>query len=136
MDKIKITINGNSFEAEGKDIKSIFDFFMKDCSNDEKQQKQGFPSEYKSYFDYLTLPDLNLPNTQLDDIFFEDFQKKLNNRVEYVKNNPNLDYDAVLKNFSDAEKYMNTHINIMEDTIDAYDMFLMYINDIRKVLGK
>lgn len=128
MDKISITVNGKTFEAEGKNLFEIIDNFL----NDTKEEDfSDIPDQYANYEDYLCLDDFNTAKCttkeQLDDL-----QEKLNKRLLWIKKYPKADLEYVKYRLSNMKfdinilKYKLAYIN------SAYDAVLHYIDIINK----
>lgn len=127
MDKISITVNGKTFEAEGKDLFEIIDKFL----NNTEEEYNDIPEEYEDYEDYLCLDDFNpakcTTKEQLDDL-----EKKLENRLLWVNKHSKADLEYVKHHLDN----MKADINILKTKLiyinAAYDAVLHYINNINK----
>lgn len=129
MDKISITVNGKTFEAKGENLFEIIDNFLSDTTKEE--QYNDIPKEYENYEEYLCLDDFNpakcTTKEQIDDL-----QKKLNNRIDWIKNNPKVDLEYVKHHLSNMKADINTLKDKLAYINGAYDAVLHYINSINK----
>ena len=129
MDKISITINGKTFEAEGKNLFEIIDNFLNDTTKEE--QYTDIPNQYADYEDYLCLDDFN-PAKCTTKEQLEDLQNKLNKRLLWIKKYPKADLEYVKHHLNDMKADINTLKNKLACINGAYDAVLHYINVINK----
>lgn len=129
MDKISITINGKTFEAEGKDLFEIIDNFLNDTDNEE--QYNDIPGQYNDYMEYLSLEDFN-PAKCTTKEQLNDLQKKLNNRLLWIKKYPKADLGYVKQHLNNMKADINTLKNKLAYINGAYDAVLHYIDTINK----
>lgn len=127
MDKISITINGKTFEAEGKNLFEIIDNFLNDT---DEEQYNDIPKEYDSYEEYLCLDDFN-PAKCTTKEQFEDLQKKLNNRLTWIKNHPKADLTYVKHHLKDMCADIVTLEGKVTRIIKAYQEILRYIDQVK-----
>ena len=128
MDKISITVNGKTFEAEGKDLFEIIDNFLSDTTKEE--QYNDIPKEYENYEEYLCLDDFN-PAKCTTKEQLEDLQKKLNNRIVWVKNNPKADLTYVKQYLNDISDNIVTLEGKFTHIMKAYQAVLRYIDQVK-----
>lgn len=128
MDKISITINGKTFEAEGKDLFEIIDNFLNDTN---EEQYNDIPKEYDSYEEYLCLGDFNPANCTTKEQL-EDLQNKLNKRLLWIKKYPKADLGYVKHYLDNMKADINTLKNKLACINGAYDAVLNYIDIINK----
>ena len=128
MDKISITINGKTFEAEGKDLFEIIDNFLNDT---DEEQYNDIPKEYDSYEEYLCLDDFNpvkcTTKEQLNDL-----QKKLDNRLLWINKHSKADLEYIKHYLNNMKADINTLKNKLAYINGAYDAVLNYIDIINK----
>jgi len=129
MDKISITVNGKTFEAEGKNLFEIIDNFLNDTTKEE--QYNDIPNQYADYEDYLCLDDFN-PAKCITKEQLEDLSNKLNKRLTWIKKYPKADLGYVKQHLNN----MKTIITALKDKLvyinGAYDAVLHYIDIINK----
>ena len=127
MDKISITVNGKTFEAEGKDLFEIIDNFLNDTT---EEQYNDIPKEYDSCEEYLCLDDFN-PAKCTTKEQFEDLQKKLNNRITWIKNHPKADLTYVKQYLNDISDNIVTLEGKFTHIMKAYQAVLRYIDQVK-----
>ena len=126
MDKISITVNGKTFEAKGENLFEILDNFL---SNTEEEYND-IPKEYNNYEEYLCLADFNpakcTTKEQLDDL-----QKKLNNRIAWIKKHPKADLEYA-KHYLDN---MKADVLLLHEKVsyikNAYQAVVRYIDQVK-----
>ena len=127
MDKISITVNGKTFEAEGNDLFEIIDKFL----NNTEEEYNDIPEEYEDYEDYLCLDDFNpakcTTKEQLDDL-----EKKLENRLLWVNKHSKANLEYVKHHLDNMKADINTLKTKLIYINAAYDAVLHYINNINK----
>ena len=74
MDKLKITVNGKSFEAEGNSLMEIIDKFLNDAI--EPDDYTDIPGAYNDYQEYLGIVDLDIAKCSTKEQY-DDLKKKL-----------------------------------------------------------
>lgn len=112
MDKISITINGETFEAKGENLFEIIDNFL----NNTEEEYNDIPDQYTNYEDYLCLDDFN-PAKCTTKEQLKDLQNKLNNRLLWINKYPKADLE-----------YVKHHLNNMKADIITLKDKLAYIN--------
>lgn len=127
MDKISITINGKTFEAEGKDLFEIIDNFL----NNTEEEYNDIPDQYANYEDYLCLDDFNPAKCTAKEPL-EDLQNKLNKRLLWIKKYPKADLEYVKHHLNNMKADINTLKDKLAYINRAYDAVLHYIDIINK----
>ena len=124
MDKISITINGKTFEAKGENLFEIIDNFLSDTTKEE--QHDDIPKEYMDYEEYLCLDEFNpakcTTKEQLDDL-----DKKLKNRIDWIKKHPKADFANVYKDLENKKKVFLEIYNKLHYMKEAYSKVMVYI---------
>ena len=128
MDKISITVNGKTFEAKGENLFEIIDNFLSDTTKEE--QYNDIPKEYENYEEYLCLDDFN-PAKCTTKEQLEDLQKKLNNRIVWVKNNPKADLGYVKHHLDNMKADIITLKDKLAYINGAYQEVLRYIEQVK-----
>lgn len=127
MDKISITVNGKTFEAEGKDLFEIIDNFLN--GTDKEEQYNDVPKEYDNYEEYLSLEDFNpakcTTKEQLDDL-----KKKLENRIVWLEKHPNADLQYVKFQLNDIGMDIYELLNKVDNIRKAYQEVIRYIDQV------
>jgi len=129
MDKISITVNGKTFEAEGKNLFEIIDNFLNDTTKEE--QYTDIPKEYDNYEEYLCLDDFN-PAKCTTKEQLEDLSNKLNKRLTWIKKYPKADLEDVKYHLNNMKAAFTTLKDKLVYINGAYDAVLHYIDIINK----
>lgn len=130
MDKISITLNGKTFEAEGENLIDILSNFL----NEEEQQYNDIPEVYDCYEDYLSLDDF-LAGKCTDKEKYDDLIKKLQERIDWIKKHPKADLDDV-KEYLDTI-YKNSieivkKLDYMKRACEAVQLYVTNVKNIKK----
>lgn len=128
MDKISITVNGKTFEAEGKNLFEIIDNFLNDTTKEE--QYNDIPKEYDNYEDYLCLDDFN-PAKCTTKEQIEDLQKKLVNRITWINKHPKADLSYTKHHLDNMEADVNILLDKVTYIKAAYEAVIRYINQVK-----
>ena len=129
MDKISITINGKTFEAEGKDLFEIIDNFLNDT--DDKQYND-IPDEYEDYEDYLCIDDFK-PSACIDMKSYEDLKAKLDKRIDWVRKHPKANLTNVKNDLDIKYKAIEEVLKRMDYVKRAYRAAQVYILNIKNM---
>ena len=122
MDKISITVNGKTFEAEGKDLFEIIDNFL----NNTEEEYNDIPNEYENYEDYLCINDFK-PSACIDTKKYDDLRAKLDKRIEWIKKHPKADLTNVKDNLDIKYNAIVEILKRMNYLRDAYKAAQGYI---------
>lgn len=129
MDKISITVNGKTFEAEGKNLFEIIDNFLNDTTKEE--QYTDIPKEYDNYEEYLCLDDFN-PAKCITKEQLEDLESKLDKRLAWIKKYPKADLEDVKHHLNNMKAIITTLKDKLVYINGAYNAVLHYIDIINK----
>lgn len=128
MDKIKITINGKTFEAEGENLIDILGNFL-----NESNPNDDLPSAYDDYEEYLSIEDFN-PSKCSTPEQLKVLKERLANRIEYTKKHINdLDLDNTIVMLNTTLKYTMELLNKVTCMTSSYKAVIDYINEIKKI---
>ena len=128
MDKISITINGKTFEAEGKDLFEIIDKFL----NNTDEEYNDIPDEYEDYEDYLGIDDFK-PSACIDVEKYNDLKAKLDKRIEWIKEHPKADLTDVKSDLEIKYKAIQEVLNRMDYMRRAYQAAQVYILGVKSM---
>lgn len=128
MDKIKITINGKTFEAEGNNLIDILGNFL-----NEPNPNDDLPNAYDDYEEYLSIEDFNPAKCNTPEQL-KVLKERLNNRLEYAKKHIN---DIELNDVMIILNSTSANITELLKKIDymrmSYNAVQQYINDLKKI---
>lgn len=133
MHKIKININGNSFEAEGENLMDIINQFL-DESIDDVKNNNDVPKPYENYEDYLSLIDLDVAKCS-DKEKYDDLKDKLQKRLDWIKKHPKADtteVEAKLKVIYDATKQLIRKLDYIKAAYEAVQLYYVNVNSLKK----
>lgn len=129
MDKIKICINGKTFEAEGDSLMDMLNHFL--SGFDVEDDEINVPEPYKSYVDYLSLNDLIISKC-VNKEYYDDLINKLNKRIEWAKKY-SVDYTEVDNNLKNTYNFAKTFRDDAKYIEKACEAVMQYYNDIKKI---
>ena len=129
MDKISITVNGKTFEAEGKDLFEVIDNFL---NNTTEEEYNDIPDEYEDYEDYLSIDDFK-PSACTDMEKYDDLKAKLDNRTEWIKKHPKADLTDVKADLENKYKAIQEIIKRMDYMRRAYQAAQVYILNVKNM---
>ena len=128
MDKISITVNGKTFEAEGKDLFEIIDKFL----NNTEEEYDDIPDEYEDYEDYLSIDDFK-PSACIDMEKYDDLKAKLDKRLEWIKKHPKADLTDVKDDLDIKYKAIQEVLKRMDYVRRAYQAAQVYVLDVKHI---
>lgn len=134
MHKIKININGNSFEAEGENLMDIINQFLDESIDDVKTHFNDVPKPYENHVDYLSLVDLDVARCS-DKEKLDDLQKKLQNRLDWIKKHPKANLTEVeskLKVIYEATKQLIRKLDYIKSAYEAVQLYYVNVNSLKK----
>lgn len=128
MDKIKITLNGKTFEAEGENIIEILGSFL------NEEDYSDIPAAYKDYEDYLSLFDFTAGNCSTQEKL-NDLNNKLQARLDWIKNHPKVDMKEVINNLNLV--YNNSievvkKLDYMKRACEAVQLYVVNVKNKKK----
>lgn len=128
MDKIKITVNGKTFEAEGEKLIDILGNFL-----NEPNPNDDLPNAYNDYEEYLSIEDFN-PSKCSTPEQLKVLKERLANRIEYAKKYiEDLDLDNTIIILNTTLKYTTELLNKVTCMASSYKAVIDYINEIKKI---
>ena len=134
MDKLKITVNGKSFEAEGNSLMEIIDKFLNKSIEEVEQHINDVPKPYENYEDYLGIVDLDIAKCGTKEQY-DDLKIKLNKRLEWIKNHPKVNLDDTemrLKIVYDATKELIRKLDYIRRAYEAVQLYYVGVRNYNK----
>ena len=134
MDKLKITVNGKSFEAEGNSLMEIIDKFLNESIEEVEQHINDVPKPYENYEDYLGIVDLDIAKCGTKEQY-DNLKKKLNNRLEWIKKHPKADLNNVqarLNIIYDATKELIKKLDYIRRAYEAVQLYYIGVKNYNK----
>ncbi len=128
MDKIKITINGKTFEAEGEKLIDILGDFL-----NESNPNDDLPNAYDDYYDYLSIEDFNPSKCSTPDQL-KVLKERLQNRIDYTKKHiKDIDLSDVIHSLDNIDNDVQNLINKVDYIKQSYQEVRNYISNIKKI---
>lgn len=128
MDKIKITVNGKTFEAEGENLIDILGDFL-----NEPNPNDDLPNAYDDYEEYLSIEDFN-PSKCYTPEQLKVLKERLANRLDYTRKHiNNLNLNNVIVVLNDTSKYITDLLKKVDYMRMSYNAVQDYINEIKKI---
>jgi hypothetical protein len=128
MDKIKITINGKTFEAEGEKLIDILGNFL-----NESNPNDDLPNAYDDYYDYLSIEDFNPSKCSTPDQL-KVLKERLQNRIDYTKKHiKDIDLSDVIHSLDNIDNDVQNLINKVDCIKQSYQEVRNYISNIKKI---
>lgn len=128
MDKIKITINGKTFEAEGNNLIDILGNFL-----NEPNPNDNLPNAYDDYYDYLSIEDFNPSKCSTPDQL-KVLKERLQNRIDYTKKYiKDIDLSDVIHSLDNIDNDVQNLINKVDCIKQSYQEVRNYISNIKKI---
>jgi hypothetical protein len=128
MDKIKITINGKTFEAEGDNLIDILGNFL-----NESNPNDDLPNAYDDYYDYLSIEDFNPSKCSTPDQL-KVLKERLQNRIDYTKKHiKDIDLSDVIHSLDNIDNDVQNLINKVDCIKQSYQEVRNYISNIKKI---
>ena len=134
MDKLKITVNGKSFEAEGNSLMEIIDKFLNESIEEVEQHINDVPQPYENYEDYLGIVDLDIAKCGTKEQY-DDLKLKLNKRLECIKNHPKADLNNVQVRLSiiyEATKELIKKLDYIKRSYEAVQLYYVNVKNYNK----
>ena len=128
MDKIKITVNGKTFEAEGENLIDILDNFL------NEEDYNDIPDAYNDYEDYLSLVDFEAGKCYNKEQY-DDLTKKLQARLDWIKEHPKANLEDVKIYLNDV--YANSveivkRLDYMKRACEAVQLYIVNVKNANK----
>jgi hypothetical protein len=124
MDKISITINGKTFEAKGEDLMSIVEQFV------NNNEQYDVPQPYEDYEDYLGLFDFEAGRCT-DKEKYDDLTKKLQARLDWIRQHPKADLTDVIDELDDVYKNSIEIVKKLEYMKRACEAVQLYVVNVK-----
>ena len=134
MDKLKITVNGKSFEAEGNSLMEIIDKFLNESIEEVEQHINDVPKPYENYEDYLGIVDLDIAKCGTKEQY-DDLKMKLDKRLEWIKNHPKADLNNVQARLSiiyEATKELIKKLDYIKRSYEAVQLYYVNVKNYNK----
>lgn len=125
MDKISITINGKTFEAKGEDLMFIIEQFV-----NANEQYDDVPNAYENYEDYLSLFDFEAGRCS-DKEKYDDLSKKLQARLDWIRQHPKADLTDVIDELDDVYKNSIEIVKKLEYMKRACEAVQLYVVNVK-----
>ena len=128
MDKIKITINGKTFEAEGEKLIDILGDFL-----NEPNPNDNLPNAYNNYYDYLSIEDFDPSRCSTPDQL-KVLKERLNNRLEFTKKHiKDIDLSNVIHSLNNIDDDVQVLLSKVDCIKQSYQAVRNYISNIKKI---